>query len=532
MTPPSPPAEAQLAHESWPDSLAEFFRRLCKSEDLSERLDLASSSPEVTRVAEAINTLLDRLWANQFQLGAKREMLEKLLEIRTNEVKEILNGVSTGFLLALRDQTVLANYSHACTVIFGRSDIEGKKLSELLGLDPRERDYFAQGYEQIFEDVFPTEVALAQLPKEFHLHGRNYSIGASPIFSPDGRLVKLLFTMNDTTEMSKLFRENALRKALVEIIRQKDAFAACLCETRRAFAEARNSPGEHAFRFLLHTAKGNMVCFGLQEIAELIHAIEDAPEVTLRHLQTVEEALDSFLRTNREVLGLDYPESRAPAGDVTVNRMRGLLESLVGQDTQRARRALVDEFYRQSSWTKAGVLLAPLRGLFERVAERLGKRATLAITGEDLLVDPDRLGKIFANLGHLVRNSLDHGIEIPAERGAKPAVGRVTISCQQNADAWLIEVSDDGRGIDVASVCRSAVAKGVITAEALTGASEDERLALLFRAGLSSKKVATLDSGRGMGMAALYESIEAELGNATIHTVSGQGTQVTLRIPK
>ncbi len=308
----------------------------------------------------------------------------------------------------------------------------------------------------------PTEVSIGQLPKEFVLGGRHYAISAVPIQAPDGQLVRLFFTINDTTEMRKLAHENALRQALIDIIRQKDAFAAFLREASRSFAAARSSPSQPRLRANLHTLKGNIGCFGLHDLAQLIHSIEDSAEITLRHVQTVEDELCKFLQTHHAVIGLDYPEPEGGSRSAAVELVRGLLDALVVQDKATARRALVNQFYGQANWVRADVLLAPLRGLFDRVVERLDKSAELVLSGQDMLVDPERLGAVFSSLGHLVRNSLDHGIECPAERGHKSKVGHVTIACHETAEAWFIDVSDDGRGIDTDLLARTAVENGQI----------------------------------------------------------------------
>ena len=445
---------------------------------------------------------------------------------------EILNNVRTGFLLTLRDETVLDNYSRACVTIFGRPDLKGAKLSDLMGLSGDARQHFSLCYEQIFDDFLPTEVSIGQLPKEFVLGGRHYAISAAPIQAPDGQLVRLFFTINDTTEMRKLAHENALRQALIDIIRQKDAFASFLRETSRSFATARSSPSQTRLRAHLHTLKGNMGCFGLYDLAQLIHSIEDSEEITLLHVQTVDDQLGKFLQTHHAVIGLDYPEPAGGVPSAAVEQVRGLLESLVSQDKETVRRALADQFYGQASWVRAEVLLAPLRGLFDRVAERLEKSAELVLSGQNMLVDPGRLGAVFSSLGHLVRNSLDHGIEFPGERGNKSEVGHITIDCHETPEAWFIEVSDDGRGIDTETLARNLVEKGRLSAETVAKMTTSERLRLIFENGLSTKESVTLESGRGVGMGAILAAVEANHGEVNVRSLIGEGTQITLRIPK
>ena len=516
----------------WLTTLASFLQRACLADELNERIETDGSPEELKPLIEGLNTLFDKLWVSQFQLAAKQEMLEKLVEIRTNEVHEILNNVNTGFLLTLRDGTLLDNYSHACLDIFGKPDLKGTKVFDLMGLSEKAKLHFCLCYEQLFEDFLPIEVSIGQLPKEFVLGDRHFAISAAPILGSDGQLAKVFFTINDTTEMRKLARENALRRALIDIIRQKDAFASMLRETSRAFTAARLSPSQPILRAHLHTLKGNMGCFGLYDMAQFIYSIEDLPEINVHHLKVVEDEIGKFLRTHHALLDLDYPETEGGARRSTVEFVRGLLDALVAEGNATVRRDLVTRFIGKANWVHSEVLLAPLHGLFDRVAERLGKRGELVLTGQDMLIDPDRLGAVFSCLSHLVRNSLDHGIESPAERGHKPEVGHLTIACHETAEAWFIDVSDDGRGIDTDALARIAVESGRVSAETVANMTTDERLHLIFENGLSTNKAVTLESGRGVGMGAIRAAVEAGHGEVGVHSVPGEGTQIVLRMPK
>jgi two-component system chemotaxis sensor kinase CheA len=513
------------------DQVAEFLVRACKADELDERLELAGATGSTARVIDALNALFDKLWVKDFQLGAKQEMLEKIVEIRTNEVHEILDHVNTGFLLTLRDETVLDNFSRSCTEIFGLTDLKGRKISELLGFDDRRREHFSLAYQQIFDGLLPPEVCLGQLPSELTMGDRSYSLQGAAILGHDGQVAKVFFTINDTTEIRKLELENALRQALIEIVRQKDSFRAFLHETRKAFQLARRSPSQARFRNLLHTAKGNFGCFGLHDLAALIHTIEDATEVTAAHLQAVEDALKRFLVVHRPIIGLDYDEVSLAASP-ELERLHPLLETLIAQDSMAARRDAVASFLATIHWVPAGALLAPLRGVFDRVSQRLEKAASFELTGQDVLVDPDRVGAVFSNLGHLIRNSLDHGIEPCHERGAKPLYGRVSVACRETPSDWIVEVTDDGRGINVEAVAEAAVARGQVDAKDLLDMSRTQRVRLIGLDGVTTKLTATLESGRGVGTAALIEAVHAQGGDVKITTIRGEGTKVTVRIPQ
>ena len=511
--------------------LAEFLGRVCQAEELDERFELAAPSDPERRVVEALNAFLDKLWISSFQLTAKQELLEKVIEIRTNEVHEILDNVNTGFLIALQDERVLDNFSRSCTAIFGREDLQGHKISELLGGGERRQEHFSACYEQVFEGFLPVELALDQLPKEFTLGDRTFSIQGTPIAGKDGRTAKLFFTINDTTELRKLEAENALRQALIEIVRQRDGFRAFLQDTARAFQAVREAPSEARLRNVLHTTKGNLGCFGLHEIASVIHTIEDSSELNVGHLQHVESLLKRFLEAHRAIVGMAYPEA-GNARDGDLDRLRPLLASLVAEPSQAARQAALDELLRKLSWVPAASLLTSVRPLVDRVALRLDKLVVLTISGEDMLVEPRQMSAVFANLGHLVRNALDHGFELPAERHTKPLLGQLDVRCHETAAAWHVEVSDDGRGIDAEAVGAAAVARGKLTADQLAAMPYGAKLRLIFADGVTTRTEATLESGRGVGMAALLDAVEAAGGTIDVTTKVGEGTAFAIQIPK
>jgi chemotaxis protein histidine kinase CheA len=208
------------------------------------------------------------------------------------------------------------------------------------------------------------------------------------------------------------------------------------------------------------------------------------------------------------------------------------LAEIIAEPSLELRRAALEDVFVRASWIEARVLLSPLRGLFERVAERLDKAADLELIGQSVLVDPQHVGTVFSSLGHLIRNSLDHGLERAAMRGNKPARGRVVVSCRDLQDAWIIEVSDDGRGIDADALCHAAVAQGRLAPERLLGMSREERLRLIFLDGLTTKEEATIDSGRGVGMTALLEGVSAQGGRIELWSEPGLGTRTCIYLPK
>jgi two-component system sensor histidine kinase and response regulator WspE len=163
----------------------------------------------------------------------------------------------------------------------------------------------------------------------------------------------------------------------------------------------------------------------------------------------------------------------------------------------------------------------------------LGKEVRLEITGESTPVDREVLERVEAPLGHLLRNAVDHAIEMPEDRlrAGKPAAGKVRVEARHSAGMLLIEVTDDGRGID-AELIRAAVArKNLTTPEVAAGMSEEELLEFLFLPGFSMKETVTQLSGRGVGLDVVHAMIREVGGAVRIFSEPGKGTRFQLELP-
>ena len=231
-------------------------------------------------------------------------------------------------------------------------------------------------------------------------------------------------------------------------------------------------------------------------------------------LITVEARLESFE---------DAIETRNPE----------LAEELLGilDDSSRILRELQDQ--------AMNVRMVPIGGAFDSLhrlvrdyCKDTGKQARLIITGQDTEVDKKVSEQISAPLKHIIRNALDHGIEAPAERTAqgKSAEGQITLAAYHQYGLIVIQVHDDGKGIDLEAVTQSARRKGII--DGSRELSRREALELIFAPSVSTAKVVTEVSGRGVGMDVVMRDIEALRGKVDIATEPHMGTTITLSIPQ
>jgi len=167
------------------------------------------------------------------------------------------------------------------------------------------------------------------------------------------------------------------------------------------------------------------------------------------------------------------------------------------------------------------------------MTRELSKEVKLTIEGGDTEVDKQVLEQLRSPLTHMVRNSVDHGMELPdaRESAGKGREGKVVLRAYQRAADLVIEIVDDGAGIDVDKVKGKAVEKGLLTAENAEGMTEREALWLIFRSGFSTKQEVTDLSGRGVGMDVVREHIERLHGMIDVESTLGEGSKFTLSVP-
>ncbi len=186
------------------------------------------------------------------------------------------------------------------------------------------------------------------------------------------------------------------------------------------------------------------------------------------------------------------------------------------------------------------VRMLPVSSVFSRfprlvrdLSRKVNKEVELVFEGEETELDKSIIEAINDPLMHLIRNSVDHGIEDAETRLAlgKPAGGRVTLRAYHKGNSVVIEIEDDGKGIDPEKMREVAINKGIISPEEAKALTDREAVELIFAPGFSSAQVVTDISGRGVGMDVVRTNIKNLKGNIAIHTVPNQGTRFSLSLP-
>lgn len=206
----------------------------------------------------------------------------------------------------------------------------------------------------------------------------------------------------------------------------------------------------------------------------------------------------------------------------------------------KAQYAVINRIAEEMQDAIMQVRMLPVSFVFQRfprlvrdLSRKLGKDVNLVLEGEETEADKNIIESLGDPLVHIVRNSLDHGFELPEVRRAagKPATGTLTIRATQESDRAVIEIRDDGKGIDPVVIKRKAYEKGLIDEATLERISDHDVVNLVFAAGFSTVEVVSDLSGRGVGMDVVRTAIEKVNGTIALDSEKGKGTRIRLSLP-
>ncbi len=275
------------------------------------------------------------------------------------------------------------------------------------------------------------------------------------------------------------------------------------------------------------------------EVVKEKKAVKKAPKeenkkaVVGKTVKIDQESIDSLMNVAGELL-------------VAKNSLPYLADGVVGMSYDVIKREIMEKYIFINRLTEQlqdlimGMRMLPISYVFDRypklvrdIAKKLGKKVKLEMSGGETKLDKNMIEMLADPMIHIMRNSLDHGIEMPDNRTqkGKEASGTVTLKAYAESDRIVIEIIDDGAGINTERVANKVLEKGLMSIEQIDALTEDERAELVLLPGLSTAEEITEFSGRGVGMDVVKKSIEAFGGSIKIKTKANQGTVITLAIP-
>lgn len=241
------------------------------------------------------------------------------------------------------------------------------------------------------------------------------------------------------------------------------------------------------------------------------------------------ELLDNFLEAVGELilatsrlreLGRSLPDRERPAVEEGVDALSRIVKDLQGQ-------------VMAVRMMPVSLVSDPLPRAARDLARQLGREVEVVVEGAEIELDRSILEALRDPLLHLWRNAIDHGIEPPEERAAagKPRRARLSLLARRERDRVVVEIEDDGRGMDPDRLRAAAVSRGLLSADAARALSPREALHLAFLPGLSTARIVSDLSGRGVGLDVAKREVEAVGGTIDLESTPGRGTRFVLRLP-
>jgi len=504
----------------------------------------------------------------------EKAALQKELEIQaavateSKKVQVLVENMKQALFSISSDGTIIEPVSRYSETVFGKK-IGGGNIFDVLYPDLQSQkeqiDMVKAAVTTVFgEDDLQWDLSESNIPKRVKLktvtaNGENneqiLKAQPAPIWDKDNKLEKILFVVEDITNLEALeqsAKSSSLRASMLEDIfenkpEQLQEFFVQEMNTINTCREYALELDESKFKALLrdlHTLKGNARLYKLKQLSDQIHQTESViaifkekndshNEVSVQILNELpkisavatlyKQLFQRIFKTNTSSIQKNLTELALLQLNKRVSEVAGHLPVSEVEQLQHAVHRLLYHSVKDS--------MTKFEDMVKDLSAQLNKKVTLQVTG-DALASPHQITVLQECLLHLIRNSLDHGLETPEDRvkKGKPEMGTIRIDCSEDASSLHVIVSDDGRGIDGDHIAKNAVKKGLLTEAAAEALSRTEKINLIFMPNFSTTEVATDISGRGVGMDVVKESIKKLGGTLDIETKIGQGSNFKIAI--
>jgi two-component system, chemotaxis family, sensor kinase CheA len=511
----------------------------------NERVSIESQD-EIGALGRAFNRMLEKLDDSYLRLESLNRTLEQRVNERTEELAHrnrdmrlVLDNVNQGFLTISDRGQLTQERSAIIDTWFGAYETPLAFWDYMGRRDRNFAEMFQLGHEALVDDILPRQLCLDQLPTRLNLNGRDFSFSYRSIGDESGEMTGLgsdrrikrgvLIVVNDITDQLLRGRQETEQAELLALFHgftaDRTGFLSFFEEATRILESLRTGNADLLTRKRhYHTLKGNAGLAGFGAIAQLCHEAEDK----------LAEGDDDAVGLVLAALTLRWSVLQTTLAELVRERGRDVID-VHARELDEVLRALRDVVPR-SIWDRmADWHLEPAERPLARLAEygrslakRLGRGdLEVCIESGGLRLDPQHWGGLWSELVHVIRNAVDHGLERIDERSAagKPPRPRLRLATSTVGDQLVIEIEDDGRGIDWQAVERAARAKG------LPCDTAEDRVNVLLSASLTTRDVVTTTSGRGIGLAAVRQRVDALGGRVSLETAPGQGTTFRLTFP-
>lgn len=466
-----------------------------------------------------------KLHLEYWQLAHARARLGQ----RNGDMRVVLDNIDQAVLTIDADGVLASERSATADRWFGGYDGRVTLVDHLAAVDPGFAESFALGHEALTENVFPSDVVIAQLPSRLTRGDRHYRCTYQPLPSEDGREGSLLVVINDVTEAVRRAQEELLQKEVLAVAQglmaDRAGYLAFFEEGKELMTELEDAGADQTTRArALHTLKGNAAMVGAEALAAQCHEAEldheEGGEMSPASMARVRDRWNAIASSITTIIGT------RSVGVVEIDP--AVIDALTERVLSDATPAEVASTLAQWKLELAERALDRLAHYAAPLAKRLAKgELVTSVSAAGLRLSPRRWGPLWAVMVHVVRNAVDHGIESPEERAAAGKSPRPSLALRaREVDQELVvEIADDGRGIDWSRVGRRAEERG------MPHATRADLLHALLDPGFTTLDEVTVTSGRGVGMAAVDEEVRKLGGAVALESEPGKGTTWRFTFP-
>lgn len=497
------------------------------------------------------------------KVNLQRELdVQSAVALEAKKVQVLVDNMEQALFSVDSNGNIVEPVSKYSSKVFGKpivSENVWQNLFKDLEADHETSDRIKTFIQVVFgEDELQWSLMEDSLPRKlsYSLPGQKSTLRVhpSPLWDDAGLLERILFVVEDITQaeiLEKRAAQQSMETAIIEqlVTNELDEVGDFMTSTSKTLETIRGKNIlDRADRAEilrdLHTLKGNSRLFGFSYISKQIHESETAllvfnnedsetkPDLTLldKNIDAIQAVIELYAKGFKKIRSSDSGGATGVSSlalEGLVSLLEALIPKLKAPEADKVKLAL-----ERLSAVPIKDTLKKFERMVTDIAEQLKKDVQFEVTG-DALLDRERLRLIQECCLHLIRNSLDHGLEDKAERveRGKSEKGKIRVHCTEDSGHLNISIEDDGRGIDGEVVARKAVEKAIIQRADAEKMSMDEKVALIFAPNFSTKDSATDISGRGIGMDVVKKNIEDLGGRLKIDTEKGRGSKFLISIP-
>ncbi len=496
--------------------------------DYSNRAPM-NNKDEVGSLAKSFNSMLDTI------------------EEKDRNINSLLSALPFGLFYFDETGKISDEKSQVTTKMFSNFE-KNETVLDFFSANGADSSSVKKVIDVIYKNLLPFGSAAKLLPSRLEVKGNGPSKLIDLTFKKhayqDGRIERVIVLAEDVTKKVESFKNNQMLTEKVNRVSKASEDLAGFKEFMNAgkslyqsilFWHKKNDINLVTLKRDLHSLKGCVEVYGFSECSHQIHELESAlSEGVLESskegfFEKVDESFSLFNKYVDELCELLAINSSNELKQFSITKIEKI-KQLILQDNKKE---LVEAFYDLDKFPIDRILNKYTSYAIQILSKLEDKKALIEFAPDSDELTYSEVQKIDTPLMHIIRNSIDHGIESTSERldRSKPESGKVKIRALREQGFITVEVSDDGRGIDGELLSNKALEKGVWTADQKENSSLQDKINLIFMPSFSSKEEVSEVSGRGVGMDAVKDSLESMGGSIQVDTTIGSGTHFYLKIP-